>query len=48
MYAQKIEEEKKLDILDQTFGTWYREESAQQTVERARKAFHESMVRHYK
>ena len=46
MYASKIEEENNLDVLDQTFGAWDREESAQQTVNNVRKAFRDSMLRH--
>ena len=48
LYAAKIEEKGKLDILKQTFGTWNRKETAGETVEKARSAFRESMTRHQK
>ncbi len=46
MYASKIEEEQNLDVLDQTFGAWRREESAEQLTQEARKVFRRSMMRH--
>lgn len=48
MYASKIEEEKKQDILDQTFGVWQREESSTETARKAREAFQQAMLRHQK
>lgn len=48
LYAAKIEAENKVDVLDQTFGAWQRKESAQETVNKARKAFQDSMSRHKK
>ena len=46
MYANKIEDEHNIDVLEQTFGAWHRKEPAQQVVEKARKAFRKSMTRH--
>ena len=46
-YAEKIQEEQKFDILEQTHGAWQRDESSAETVARARKAFRESMERHH-
>ncbi len=48
MYASKIEEEKKQDILDQTFGAWQREESTSETVRKVRETFQQAMLRHKK
>lgn len=46
LFADTIEAEEKMDILDRTFGTWQRQESAAQTVRHARTAFRQSMERH--
>lgn len=48
LYAKKIEKETKTDILDQTFGVWKRDEKTSETVEKSRRAFHDSMLRHKK
>ncbi len=48
MYARKIEEEQNLDVLDQTFGAWHREESADQLSQEARNVFRRSMMRRQK
>ncbi|MCP4664998.1 MAG: ribbon-helix-helix protein, CopG family [Deltaproteobacteria bacterium] len=48
MYASKIEEEQNLDVLDQTFGAWHREESVDQLSQEVRKVFRSSMMRHQK
>lgn len=45
MYASKIDEEQNIDVLDQTFGAWHRKESADQLVDKSRKAFRRSMMR---
>ncbi len=47
LFADKVEKEHRIDVLDLTFGTWERDESAQSTVTRARKAFRNSMSRHH-
>lgn len=47
-YANKIEEEQNLDVLEQTFGSWDRKESAEQIVDKSRKAFKGAMTRHQK
>jgi predicted transcriptional regulator len=46
MYAKKVEQESKTNIMDQTFGAWKRNETATETVKKARKAFQDSMKRH--
>ncbi len=45
-FAQRIEEENGMDVLEQTFGAWDRTESPKATVENARKAFRDSMHRY--
>lgn len=45
-YASSVADEAKVDVLDQTFGAWQRQESAAQTVRHARTAFRQSMERH--
>ena len=47
LYCQRIAEENRIDVLDQTFGSWVREESPEQTVKSARNNFKESMERHH-
>jgi predicted transcriptional regulator len=46
MYAAKIDKEQEFDVFQQTCGAWSREESAEQLVKAARKAFRDSMRRH--
>lgn len=46
MNTIKAEEEMKVYILDQTFGSWNREESATEIVKKTRKAFQDNMLRH--
>jgi len=48
MYAQKIEKEINQDVFDQTCGAWQRKEPAAETVNKAREAFQDSMLRHQK
>ena len=48
MYAEKIEKDNKLDVLEQTFGAWRRSESPDKTVKKARKAFQNSVRRYSK
>ncbi|NQT56970.1 MAG: hypothetical protein HQ551_12175 [Desulfobacteraceae bacterium] len=48
MYANKIDEEQNLDVLEQTFGAWHRKETADQLADKSRKAFRRSMMRHQK
>lgn len=48
LFAEKVEQEHNVDILDLTCGAWDRKESPQSTVRRARKAFSGSMVRHHR
>ena len=45
-FADAVEAEEKVDIFDRTFGAWHREESAGDTVNKARAAFRDSMERH--
>ncbi len=45
-YADKIEAEKKIDVLEKTPGAWKRKESAEEDIEHARRTFRKSMERH--
>lgn len=45
-YADKIEAERKIDVLEKTLGAWKRKESAEEDTEHARRAFQKSMERH--
>jgi hypothetical protein len=45
-YAEKSEADKGVDIWEETFGTWKRRESPEETVKQARQAFRESMKRY--
>ena len=45
-FADTVEAEEKVDVLERTFGAWHRKESAAQTVRHARAAFRQSMERH--
>ena len=47
LYAEKVEKEQKIDILEQTLGAWHRSESPDETVETARQAFRRSVRRHH-
>ena len=47
LYCQSIEEKNRIDVLDQRFGSWVREEPPEQTVKSARNKFQESMERHH-
>ena len=48
MYAEKIEGESNIDVLEQTLGAWHRAESTDKTIEKARKVFRNSMHRYQK
>ncbi len=48
LYAEKIESEQEIDILGQTSGVWKRDELAEKTVKRGRKAFSHAMDRHHR
>lgn len=45
LFARQVERERDTDALEQSFGVWKRDESAQETVETARTAFRRSMER---
>ena len=45
LFATKVEHEQKAGILEQSFGAWERDESAQDTVEAARSVFRGSFER---
>ena len=47
LFAEKVEGEHGVDLLDLTFGAWSRKESPESTVRRARRAFSGSMTRHH-
>lgn len=44
-YAQKLGKASQASVFEQTFGAWKRDETPQETVERGRKAFRDSMMR---
>jgi len=46
-YVKKIEEKNQTNILHETFGTWQREETVEETVKKSRKTFSDSMKRHH-
>jgi len=45
-YVEKIEAEQGLDILSHTFGSWQRDESADQTVKSIKDAMRKSQERY--
>lgn len=45
-YVDKYEKEKEMDVLDQTVGTWQRDETADETFSKARSAFTKAMEHH--
>lgn len=47
-YAKTAEKGSGIDLLEQGFGAWRRRETAEETVEKARKAFRTSMQRRHK
>jgi len=47
-YARQTGKDDDLDVFAQTSGAWKRRESTAKTVERARKAFRDSMTRYSK
>ena len=46
LFAEKVEADHKVDLLDLTFGAWTRDETPESTVSRSRRAFSDSMARH--
>jgi predicted transcriptional regulator len=47
-YADTVAQEKQVDVLEQTLGAWQRNETPQETIERSRTAFRQSMKRHHR
>lgn len=45
LFAAQVEREQKTDMLDQSFGSWDRDESVQETVDASRRAFRTSTER---
>lgn len=43
--AERVEAERNTGVLEQTLGAWQRDESPDETVERTREAFRDSMAR---
>ncbi len=43
-YAEKIEKEWNMDVLEQMLGAWQRNESPDETIEQIRETFHHSML----
>ena len=46
LYAERVESENDIDVLEQTLGAWRRDESPPETIEKARDAFNASMGRY--
>jgi hypothetical protein len=46
-FWQKIKGEKELDIFQHSFGAWKRDEPVEETVQKSRMAFNQSMQRHH-
>jgi predicted transcriptional regulator len=46
-FWQKIHGKKEIDIFQDSFGAWERDEPAAVTVQRSRQAFNQSMNRHH-
>lgn len=46
-FWQKIKGEKELDIFQDSFGAWKRDEPVEETVLKLRMAFNQSMQRHH-
>ena len=46
-FWQKIHGKKEIDIFQESFGSWERDEPAADTVRRSRQAFNQSMKRHH-
>ena len=44
-YSEKIEKEVNIEVLEETFGAWKREEPPEETIEKAKTAFRESLQR---
>ncbi len=47
-YADKIGKEGQIDVLEMTLGAWNRDESVEETINSAKSAFKQAMVRHQK
>jgi predicted transcriptional regulator len=45
LFATQIEREQKTDVLEQSFGSWNRDESVQETIDTSRTVFRQSMER---
>ncbi len=48
LYAEENEDKDNTSVLDQTFGVWKREDTAEGLTEKSRKTFRDSMMRHQK
>ena len=46
LYSEQSGMKKKIDVFEQTCGSWKRSESPEETVRQARSAFRKSMERH--
>ena len=46
LYSEQSGLKKKLDVFEQTCGSWNRSESTEETINQARSAFRKSMERH--
>lgn len=46
LYAKKIGSKENMNVFDTTCGSWQRNESPEESIEKSRKAFSQSMSRH--
>lgn len=46
--SHRVEEELEQDVLDHTHGVWKRDETVEETVERAKEVFRDSIERHHR
>ena len=45
-FAEKVKANRKIDILEKTYGVWQREESVEETIDQTREKFRSSVMRH--
>ncbi|MCI5161947.1 MAG: hypothetical protein D3917_07965, partial [Candidatus Electrothrix sp. AX5] len=48
LYSEQSGLKKKVDVFENTCGSWHRSESSEETVNNARSAFRKSMERHHR
>lgn len=48
LYSEQSDMGRKIDVFENTFGTWHRSETPGETVNNARSTFRKSMERHHR